>query len=147
MSPRALLATLAVILCAGTAQAQTLFSKTFYAAGTCNGQDVVTPDHMWTPWEAAPITIVGMQVELRPNSPLAPGSYFFAGNSFSPDVMGWGELLANGKGLLDVWYPAGTGFPFPASGLTTPPHVDLHVGCYPSGIGWQAFYTVFYTLP
>jgi len=122
-------------LLVSTAEAQTtLYSKTLYGGGTCNGQDIVAV--MQTPWESVSINIVGVELTVFQGTI----EYAFAGNSFSPDLM---SLLGEGEVHGETFYPAGAAFPFPASSVTPAPHIDLHVFCA-SG-PFQMYETVYYT--
>jgi hypothetical protein len=124
-------------------------SKTFWVHGTCNGQDIVAPENAFDPWESVPIKIYGVALKILPNTPIA-GGYVLAGNSFDDDIMGWGTWNpAKDENTLQIMYPPGGEFNFPAntSGHVfgfDDFHVDVHVACYPSGIWWQGFYTIFY---
>lgn len=120
-----------------------LCSRNFYASGTCDGQDQlamlagprVAATQMVQPWEPVPITIVGYQIVLFEGAM----QYVFAGNSYTPDIMGW---LGSGQSAHGDFYPAGTGFAFPAAGADV--HLDLHFSCRTGS--FQGFYTVFYTV-
>jgi hypothetical protein len=138
----------------GDEEVNALYSATFYAAGTYNGQDQVPKLTNAAGQPAAPLGGVGIE----PWEPVSIGvacvdivvfenatdlNYAFAGNSYSPDVMRW-------LGLPNP-IPAGASFPFPARdpAATAAPHLDCHVsGAHgPTGVyrQYQLFYTVYYT--
>lgn len=125
-----------------------LCTKTFYGTGTCNSSDqlaTLTDSTGWPnstlvpPWEPSSISIVGGAiVDLGGNV----NSYAFGGNSYTPDVMLW---YSPRGGTSPYFFPAGTSMQFPASGGSSPPHLDLHVSC--SSGTFAMFYTIYYTVP
>lgn len=104
--------------------ATTLYSKTFYGKGECDGHDNVL--FMAEPWEKSPITILGVSIS-HLTVPAVQTAYAFAGSSNPED----GDVLArvDGMGGATNWYPPGTGFAFPGTGQHNPPHLDAHAWC------------------
>lgn len=117
------------------------------------------------PWEPVSINILCTQVIFMPSAPVSASTMFFAGNSYSPDVMVWGVPNSNGGGSAKMCYPAGTSFPFPAAAPRAPEngpgqnnfrvaHLDVHVqgkpmkrffGLLRGNVSYVAYLSVWYT--
>lgn len=143
MVARKIIAFLAVSLplCA-PASAQTvpwqLHEKHFYGEGICSGQDTIPI--LQTNWEGVSISIVNAELTFEPSAGVDPSSYIFAGDSTpGADIMVWGQPT-DGEAFTAVnQMPAGT-----AMLLLPPDHVDTHVSCFPAGVGFQVYLTVWY---
>lgn len=108
------------------------------------------------PWETVSINIVCAQVIFMPSGAVSPSTMFFAGNSYSPDVMAWGVARPGGGGSAKMCYPAGTSFPFPPALAGAPknapgqnnfllPHLDVHVQGMPKTVNYTVYLSVWYT--
>jgi hypothetical protein len=117
------------------------------------------------PWESVSINILCAQVIFMPSAPVSASTMFFAGNSYSPDVMTWGVPRSTGGGSAKMCYPAGTSYPFPAAAKGAPengpgqnnfrlPHLDVHVqgtprsrlfGYLHSKVSYMVYLSVWYT--
>lgn len=156
---------------------QLLCSRTFFASGPCgdgdrlamlkfnNTNDQQHETQLVDPWEPFPILIVGYRITILDGTM----QYALAGNSYTPDIMG---SLAAPETSHGDFYPAGTGFAFPAAADVSPHiHLDLHYRCFAPlyrrawhwlrgllgeargetmsphapGPSFQGYYTVFYT--
>lgn len=154
---------------------QTVYSKSFYGDGSglyvnhdpatgcslMNNCNVALggPDPLpilVNPWETVSINIVCVQVVFLPTAKLAPTSYAFVGNNYTPDVMVWAVPNENGGATAKMCYPPGTSMAFPAAAPGAPPngpgqnnfaipHLDVHTYGGPANTTYQVFLTVWYT--
>jgi hypothetical protein len=158
------------------AQAQAILQKSFYgdSSGTYVNKNPATGCQLVprncnvsldggdglpilvNPWEPVSINIICAQVIFLPSRAVAPNTIFFAGNSFSPDIMAWGVPKSSGAGSARMCYPAGTWFAFPAAAKGaspnnqgqndfTLPHLDVHVIGGPATVSYSAYLSVWYT--
>jgi hypothetical protein len=151
---------------------QTIYSKSFYGDSTDRYVDsscklfhddctLLLDGHDHTPivvnpWESVPINIRCVEIVFLPTSPVSPMTYLFAGNSYSPDPMLWAIPSPTGAAYARSCFPQGTSMAFPAAANSAAankpgmnnlnlPRLDLHVRGGPSGVGYQAYLTIYYT--
>lgn len=162
-------------LCSTAAQSQAIFQKNFYgdSTGTYMNRDPATGCSVTNnctvalngadslpilinPWEPVSINILCAQIIFLPNRKVSANTMFFAGNSYSPDIMVWGVPQPNGGADPKMCYPPGTSFPFPAAASGAPPnkpgqnnftlpHLDVHVQGQPSTVDYVVYLSVWYT--